>query len=479
MRPPHKQMQLFRSGWSLAFGLGIILLALAGTIAWSTLHLRQQVREQIANRDGETLEALASMQYLDDKSTGDAAAPLVDPGEQFELVLKISRSLRNTIGVRLYSPRGGSVNAFPAHISEQRLPPEDLSRLRQLRPVSHFIPEYALEDLDLLAGTNQVHIPLLEVNIPLREDGSKQLLGVAQFLINGEGIAIQYAEMDKQLAWQAGQAFAAAGGLIAAGLVIAFQKLKRANRLLAERTATLLKANRELALAAKSSAVGAVTSHLLHGIRNPLAGLRNFVQEGVSGHGYDWELALASTERMTTLVNRVVRVLQERQVLAEYEISVPEIAEMLSARAKGTAEARGVSFRTETKAGGALSNHQADLVLLILENLVQNAIDATPSGKKVAVRLTNEVGNLCVEVADEGPGLPTEMLGRLFTPCVSCKPGGSGVGLAISQQLAKHLGGELSLKATSDQGCVFRLTLALDKTLSNLGSANDVAFVEI
>jgi nitrogen-specific signal transduction histidine kinase len=48
---------------------------------------------------------------------------------------------------------------------------------------------------------------------------------------------------------------------------------------------------------------------------------------------------------------------------------------------------------------------------------------------------------------------------RLFTPCSSHKKGGSGIGLAISQQLANHLGAELSLKHSSSKGCTFRLTL--------------------
>jgi nitrogen-specific signal transduction histidine kinase len=64
-----------------------------------------------------------------------------------------------------------------------------------------------------------------------------------------------------------------------------------------------------------------------------------------------------------------------------------------------------------------------------------------------------------MEVADEGPGLPPEMQARLFAPCPSHKKGGSGIGLAISQQLANHLGAELELKHSSSKGCAFRLAL--------------------
>jgi hypothetical protein len=66
-----------------------------------------------------------------------------------------------------------------------------------------------------------------------------------------------------------------------------------------------------------------------------------------------------------------------------------------------------------------------------------------------------------MEVQDEGPGLPPQVAERLFAPCISSKKGGSGIGLAISRQLAKHLGAELDLKQSSSEGCAFRLVLPL------------------
>jgi C4-dicarboxylate-specific signal transduction histidine kinase len=86
-------------------------------------------------------------------------------------------------------------------------------------------------------------------------------------------------------------------------------------------------------------------------------------------------------------------------------------------------------------------------------------LDATPGGKTVRLSITMEGERLAMEVADEGPGLAAEMQTRLFRPCASSKKGGSGIGLAISHQLASHLGAELSLKHSSAKGCAFRLLL--------------------
>jgi len=110
---------------SQALGIGLALAVLGGVLAWSMFNLRSHTRAQIANRDGEAFDALAAMQHLDDTSSGETIAPLTDPGEQIQLVLKISR-LKNVIGVRLFSPDGEFVNAFPAFIEEARLSAETL-----------------------------------------------------------------------------------------------------------------------------------------------------------------------------------------------------------------------------------------------------------------------------------------------------------------------------------------------------------------
>jgi signal transduction histidine kinase len=448
----------------MALGMILALAVLAAMTIWSALDLRRYIRAQIAERDGETLAALAAAQFEDAKANGDTIEPLTAPGEQIALVYKISR-LRSVLGVRLFTPEGASVNATPGYITEATLPKEDVAVLRTFKPVSHFIPRARLDEYDLGAETNAATVALLEVDIPLREDSAAPLAGLAQFLMDGTSIAEQYAQLDRQLALRSALAFMVGGSILAVGLALAFRRVQHANRLLAERTSSLLQANRELALAAKTSAVGAVSSHLIHGLRNPLTGLHSFVQDRAvspgNGADSDWQLAIATTERMQSLINQVVRVLQEEPTATQYEVTLAELVEMLSRRLQPAAAAAGVDFQTGAIPEGALSNHEADLVLLILENLIQNALEATPRGKTVRLSVSMESGRVAMEVTDEGPGLSAEMHTRLFRPCTSSKHGGSGIGLAISQQLAAHLGAELTLKHSSSNGCVFRLLMPL------------------
>lgn len=448
-----------RARWIPFLVIGLALAVLGGTLAWSALDLRARIRSQIVQRDGEILDAVTLMQHLNDQTNGETFASLNDPGEQLELALKVSR-LRNVLGVRLYSAKGEFIDASPSYITEAPLPVADLAHLQNLKPLSYFSAAAQIQEQVLLAETNSA-AALLFVEVPLRTDDQKNLAGVIQFLMDGSRIAQQYADLDRNLALKFSTAFVVAAGILMAGLGLALRRVQRANLQLAERTKNLLQANRELALAARTSAVGAVASHLIHGLKNPLSGLRSFVHahnaEKSAGSDTEWRMALSTTQRMEELINRVVRVLQEQQSSVEYEISIVELVHLLSERAKPLASASGVRFAAHVQFDRSLSNRDADLILLILENLVQNGIEATPSGQSVELHVTGEGGCINFEVRDQGAGLPAATQTRLFTPCTSGKKGGGGIGLAISKQLAQSLGAKLELAASSPSGCTFRL----------------------
>jgi signal transduction histidine kinase len=449
-------------GWALFLVIGLALLVLAATLIWSALDLRGRIRAEIVQHDAETLEAVTIMQHANDQANGETIASLADAGEQFSLALKVS-SLRNVLGIRLYSAKGEFVNACPGYISEKALAPADLASLRSLRPVSHYADSRREQEQDLPAETDSAPTPLLFVEVPLRADDGPKLAGVMQFIMDGSGIAQQYARLDKNLALKFSAAFAVAAGILVVGLGLALRRVQRVNQQLAERTSNLLQANRELALAARTSAVGAVASHLIHGLRNPLSGLRSFVDaqnaEKNGDFDTDWQTARHTTQRMEELINRVVRVLQEQQTGVEYEISLAELVAMLTQKARPLAERAGVRFGAARSCEAALSNREADLILLILENLAQNAIEATPPGKGVEVRVTGEAETIAFAVCDEGAGLPTAVAARLFTPGPSSKKGGGGIGLAISKQLAQSLGAKLELTQSGPSGCSFRLAV--------------------
>jgi signal transduction histidine kinase len=97
----------------------------------------------------------------------------------------------------------------------------------------------------------------------------------------------------------------------------------------------------------------------------------------------------------------------------------------------------------------------------VFVNLVQNAHEAAPAGVKVRVRSAVVDQRAVVTVVDDGPGIPTNVLGRLFTPYFTTKSSGTGLGLAICRRLVEAHGGTIQLRHSGAGETVFELALPL------------------
>jgi signal transduction histidine kinase len=104
-----------------------------------------------------------------------------------------------------------------------------------------------------------------------------------------------------------------------------------------------------------------------------------------------------------------------------------------------------------------------DAVLLewALEVLVKNSIDAL-AGRGGTIRLgavARPQGGACLRVADDGPGIPRDLRGRIFEPGFSTKTSGWGIGLSLARRIVEeNHGGTLQL-AAADRGATFEIIL--------------------
>jgi len=104
-----------------------------------------------------------------------------------------------------------------------------------------------------------------------------------------------------------------------------------------------------------------------------------------------------------------------------------------------------------------------DQIKQMLLNLVGNGIDAIPNGGDVTVRAHTRSGGgqVAIEVADNGVGIPEENLSKLFTPFFTTKEmgKGTGLGLAIAYGIVKMHSGDISAQSEEGKGTTFTICL--------------------
>ncbi|WCJ59027.1 sensor histidine kinase [Fontisphaera persica] len=445
---------------------GVFLVFAAATLG-VTWQLRQALRHQLVARDAEILQAVIWMEHVENMPAGQPSLiPLTEPAEQASILLRASR-LKGVLAVRLFDTNGHFVVSFPPSVRETRLTDKELGPLRRLQFLSRYYEAARLEAL-FIPQTDQTAprgpAPLLEMFIPINEPGRPDLLGVAQFYVDGQPLKEKYRAQDRHLAGQAAVVLAVGALVILGGLGAALRHLQKQHQTLLDLTERLARANQELTLAAKTSAVGAVAAHLIHGLKSPLYGLHNLLLSEALGKGAArepaWQAALETTQKLQQMIQDTARLLQQDAgVSPASETRLQELLELLRCRMESLLVQGRVKLHLRTEADARLSSREAALVALILENLLRNAIQASSPGQIVELRVRGSETEVICEVRDQGPGLPEAMRSQVFAPCVSSKPGGMGIGLAISKQLANHLGARLELRSTSAAGTVFELAL--------------------
>jgi len=161
------------------------------------------------------------------------------------------------------------------------------------------------------------------------------------------------------------------------------------------------------------------------------------------------------------MINEVLEVLRETEDEADYMVPVDEMIEAAGRKVGEAAKKAGVVLINSGKNSEfTLRGNRASLTGLVLHNLLDNAIAATPRGGEVKLAVGRGTGGaMSIEVRDTGAGLPDVVQQANFSPVVSAKNGGAGLGLALSYQLARHAGGCLRVVSSGETGTCFGLEL--------------------
>ncbi len=446
-----------RLGYPIAaVGAGVLLAGiLSALVIWFRSDLREEIHLKIVERDAAVLYPMALQQL----SEGDEGGP---PGAASPLtaLLKSARQ-KGMLAVAVFDRDGNTIESVPATQLFVELPTDDFLRLQRGAPISRYHPAFPLDQYFTGVSPERRQEPVLEVLLPLPGPSPEVVRGFVRYFIDARPLSEELALIDARINRQTAVTLMVGMVLIAAVVALAAFSVQRAQRTIAERNERLTRANFELTLAAKASAVGQITSHLIHGLQGSVEGLRAVV----AGHdaepaGSAWVSAAGYTERLQTMIRETIALLGDVSANASYELSGRDLAATIRERNKAAAAEKGVVLEVDGGFDATLNSHRGSLLCLIASNLVQNAIIATAPGRRVSVSLANAGWSIVLTVRDEGAGIPEEVQKHLFKPGRTGRAGGSGLGLAISRLLARQIGAEMVLLSTGVEGTTFRVTMA-------------------
>jgi signal transduction histidine kinase len=222
-------------------------------------------------------------------------------------------------------------------------------------------------------------------------------------------------------------------------------------------------AREELIRRERISAIGQLSSSIVHDLRNPLASIYGGAEMMMDG-----DLSPDQLQRLAGNIYRSSRVinemLQELVDVSRGRIQPAEtchLSEIVGAAVEillPVATEQGVAIDTSVDPVIELPLERARIERVFL-NLISNAIEAMPSGGRISIAAIQNGNGILVEVNDTGPGIPEAVRAHLFQPFVTSGKNGLGLGLALSRQTLLDHDGDLWAENSLTGGARFRLRL--------------------
>jgi signal transduction histidine kinase len=170
------------------------------------------------------------------------------------------------------------------------------------------------------------------------------------------------------------------------------------------------------------------------------------------------ELVDREIERISAIIHQMYQ-LYRRSPQRASTFSLSQIVSEVVYLLEGSASKRGVKLQFEVEVDHIEVHLAEGEVKQILYNLVRNAIQASPGGDRVELRIDEQENDVIVTVSDRGPGIADEIMPRIFDPFFTTKHGetesGMGLGLSVSRSLIEAMGGRIEVSNRSGGGTVF------------------------
>jgi signal transduction histidine kinase len=222
---------------------------------------------------------------------------------------------------------------------------------------------------------------------------------------------------------------------------------------------------REMLRAEQLSAVGQLAASVAHEVRNPLTGVKLLVDAALLPN----KPRPLSVQDLQVIRDEVARV--EKTVKDFLDFARPPVPQCKTCdlrdvvkqavdlvRARARQQEVSVDFTSDSKPVPASADR--GLLCTVFVNLFINSLDAMAKGGQLQAAVhALPCGGAQIDIADSGPGIAPEILGRLFTPFASTKATGTGLGLSISRRIVEEHGGAITGGNRPEGGARFSIRL--------------------
>jgi two-component system, NtrC family, sensor histidine kinase HydH len=291
----------------------------------------------------------------------------------------------------------------------------------------------------------------IEYYIPIRAPDGVTVVGAVE-VYKAPGTLLASMQHVRSYAWLGALAAAAVlfGGL---AVVVTY-----ASRVLIRQEARTVETER-------LAVVGEMASAVAHGLRNPLASIRSCAELAL-----DDDVPDTTRETLTDITDQVDRLegwirsflIRSRRDPASLsdQAQIDQVIAQCIDGFQPQLTRRGISFAVTPGTGSPLVLGRPAELEQVLNTIISNGIEAMEDGGVLGVSWTNRVdGMVEVRVTDTGPGIPDDMLHKVFEPFQTGKAAGLGVGLALGRRIAERMGGSLDLANGTLHGAVVTLRL--------------------
>ena len=257
------------------------------------------------------------------------------------------------------------------------------------------------------------------------------------------------------------------------------EKVAARSAQLDEKNQWLLVAQQELARAERLVGIGMLASGVAHEINNPLAIIRGNAELLEMSPRLD-DSDLSEVETIIRQVGRVERIVSNLLTFArtKKKVSRPfhleELLEDILDQIGHQIPLGRYRVDRRYQAERMDIDGDEDQLRQVFTNLIVNGLQAMGNGGvlTLATMVEREAGRCTVTIADSGPGITADAREKLFTPFFTTKPGGTGLGLAVSYGIVKDHGGDIRVAGQPGQGAEFSVLLPLRLTAGR-GESDD------